>query len=82
MKFRYLVEREGKVRRTVAMMGTVLRNSKWADKSYTNINPLQYSFELNHYFHFVTFSILTLLFYITNSNNIFLGNLFGLSHLW
>lgn len=82
MKFRYLIEREGKIRRTVAVMGTVLRNSKWADKSYTNINPLQYSFDLNHYFHLFIFLFTTVTFFLLNLNNIFLINLFGVSNLW
>ena len=82
MKFRYLIEREGKIRRTVAVMGTVLRNSKWADKSYTNINPLQYSFDLNHYFHLFIFVSTTVTFFLLNTNNIFLTNLFGASNIW
>ena len=75
-KLRYFIERETKVRRNVAVMGSVLRNSKWSDLSHSNINLLQYSFEINHYIHIVPVSIVVFLFATLNFNHIFCYNLF------
>lgn len=75
-KLRYFIERETKVRRNVAVMGSVLRNSKWSDLSHSNINLLQYSFEINHYIHIIPVSIVVFLFATLNFNSIFLNNLF------
>ena len=78
-KLRYFIERETKTRRNVAVMGSVLRNSKWSDLSHSNINLLQYSFEINHYIHMVPVSIFVFLFISLNFNHIFFSNLFCLN---
>lgn len=75
-KLRYFIERETKTRRNVAVMGSVLRNSKWSDLSHSNINLLQYSFEINHYLHMVPVSIFVFLFISLNFNHVFFTNLF------
>ena len=77
---RYWVEREGKIRRTVAVLGTVLRNSKWSDLSVTNINMLQYSFEINHYLFALPVTILLTTWVFFNFNQIYLFSIFNIDY--
>ena len=80
-KFRYFIEREGKTRRTVAVLGTVLRNSKWSDLSFTNINMLQYSFEINHYLHTLPVLIFITFLFGLSFNDLYLFELLGLYYV-